>query len=44
MVALLGSNPIDEEAADILDDIQPNHVENTVTHANKLDAADNGQE
>ena len=38
------SNPIDEEAADLLDDIQKNHVENAVLHADTLDAADNGQE
>lgn len=28
----------------VLDHIQKNHVENAVTHANKLDAADNGEE
>lgn len=33
-------NPIVEEAADILDAIQPNHVENAVKHADKLDKAD----
>jgi hypothetical protein len=38
------SNPIDEEAADVLDAIHKNHVENAVVHADKLDAADNGQE
>jgi hypothetical protein len=38
------SNPIDEEAADVLDDIQKSHVENAVLHADKLDAADNGHE
>ena len=38
------SNPIDEEAADVPDDIQKDHVENAVLHADKLDAADNGQE
>jgi hypothetical protein len=38
------SNPIDEEAADVLDAIQKDHVENAVLHADKLDAADNGQE
>lgn len=38
------SNPVDEEAADVLDDIQKDHVENAVVHADKLDAADNGQE
>lgn len=37
-------NPIVDVAADALDDIQKNHVENAVTHANALDAADNGQE
>lgn len=38
------SNPIDEAAADALDAIQKNHVKNAVTHANALDAADNGME
>jgi hypothetical protein len=38
------SNPIDEEAADVQDAIQKDHVENAVLHADKLDAADNGQE
>ena len=38
------SNPIDEEAADVLDAIQNDHVENAVLHADKLDAADNSQE
>lgn len=38
------SNPVDEEAADILDAIQAKHVENAVVHADKLDAADNGAE
>ena len=38
------SNPVDEAAADVLDDIQKDHVENAVIHANKLDAADNGME
>ena len=38
------SNPIDKAAADVLDDIQKDHVENAVIHANKLDAADNGME
>ena len=38
------SNPVDEEAADVLDAIQKNHVENAVLHADKLDAADNAQE
>lgn len=37
-------NPIDHLAAKILDDIQKDHVENAVIHANELDAADNGQE
>jgi hypothetical protein len=36
------SNPIDEEAADILDAIQKNHVEKAVIHADKLDAAELG--
>lgn len=31
-------------ARKILDSIQPNHVEKAVQHADKLDAADNGQE
>lgn len=31
-------------AGAVLDAIQPNHVENAVTHANALDAADNGVE
>lgn len=38
------ANPVDKVAADVLDDIQKNHVENAVGHANKLDVADNGQE
>ena len=38
------SNPIDEAAADVLDAIQKDHVEKAVIHADKLDAADNGQE
>ena len=38
------SNPIDEAAADVLDDIQQDHVKNAVIHANKLDAGDNGKE
>ena len=38
------SNPVDEEAADALDAIQKDHVENAVIHANTLDAADNGME
>ena len=38
------SNPIDEAAADVLDGIQKDHVEKAVIHADKLDAADNGQE
>jgi hypothetical protein len=38
------SNPIDEAAADVLDGIQKDHVENAVIHADKLDAADNGKE
>ena len=38
------SNPIDEAAADVLDGIQKDHVDKAVIHADKLDAADNGQE
>jgi hypothetical protein len=30
--------------AALLDKIQPNHVENAIIHADKLDAADDGQE
>jgi hypothetical protein len=37
------SNPIDEAAADVLDAIQKDHVENAVIHADKLDAADKEQ-
>jgi hypothetical protein len=33
------TNPVAEEAADVLDDIKKDHVENAVIHANKLDAA-----
>ncbi len=32
------SNPIVEEAADVLDAIQPNHVENAVKSADKLES------
>lgn len=38
------SNPVDKVAADVLDDIQKDHVENAVIHADKLYAADHGQE
>jgi hypothetical protein len=38
------SNPVDEAAADVLDGIQKDHVDKAVIHADKLDAADNGQE
>lgn len=38
------SNPVDKVAADILNDIQTNHTENAVNHANALDKADNGFE
>ena len=38
------NNPAAEEAADVLDAIQKNHVENAVIHADRLDAADNGME
>src|SRR5262249_18005951 len=38
------TNPVAEEAEDVLDDIQKNHCENAVLHADKLDAAYNGKE
>lgn len=37
-------NPVVDLAADALDDIQKNHVEDAIAHANRLDAADNGVE
>jgi hypothetical protein len=33
-------NPVDEEAEDVLDAIQRNHVKNAVSHATALDKAD----
>ena len=38
------NNPVVEEAADFLDAIQKDHVENAVKHADKLKAADDGME
>lgn len=38
------ANPVDDVAAKVLDDIQKDHVENAVAHANALDAADDGNE
>jgi len=38
------SNPIVDAAADVLDKIQKNHVENAEVHAKKLESADDGEE
>jgi hypothetical protein len=35
-------NPVDKVAADVLDDIQTNHVERAVNHADALDRANDG--
>ena len=38
------ANPVDDVAADLLDDIQANHTEVAIKHADALDAVDNGFE
>lgn len=37
-------NPVADVVADMLDDIQKDHVENAITHANSLDKVDDGKE